>query len=328
MLRWGLLGAAGITDRALAPALRAAGHDLAVVGARSLERARAFAERHGVRAAVGSYDEVLAGDVDAVYVALPNDLHEPWSVAALRAGKHVLCEKPLALDAAGAARVAAAADEGGRLAMEAVMTRFHPRTRALLDLVHGAIGELRAVAAGFTFTMDRPADYRAARAQGGGALLDVGIYGVAMSRWLAGAEPDRVQALSSWWPGGADASTTALLGFGSGAVASVAASFEAAPAQFLQVVGTAGTLSVPQPFTAREGAVILRDGEPLGQWDANPYVEMVRAFGEAVSAGAAQAPLPITDAVASAVVLDRIAAAVSAPTPRAAPPGGPTGPGA
>ncbi len=313
MLRWGLLGAARITGKALVPAVRAAGDALTVVGARSLDRARAFAEQHQVTRAVGSYDDVLADpEVDAVYVALPNDLHEPWSVAALGAGKHVLCEKPLAVDAAGAARMAAAAQASGRLLMEAVMTRFHPRTQALVELVRGGgIGPLRAISTGFGFPLDRPQDYRLEAARGGGALLDVGLYGVSMSRWLAGAEPATVAAVARRWPSGVDSSTTALLGFPDGAAATVTASFESARVQYLEVVGARAALQVPVPFApaADMDAPILRDGEPIGSWRADPYTAMVRAFGAAVTGGAAQAPLPPGESVATAEVLDRVAAA-------------------
>lgn len=309
MMRWGILGPGGIANGALAPAMRAAGHDLAVVGSRSLTRAQAFAANHGVRRARGSYAEVLeARDVDAVYIALPNDGHEPWAVAALEAGKHVLCEKPLAPDAAAAGRMAAASAASGYLLMEAVMARFHPRTRALLDIVgDGGIGRLRTIWASFAFPMTDPANFRAAAAIGGGALLDVGVYGVSMSRWLAAEEPDTVRTLRRVWPTGVDATTIALLGFPSGATASVHASFETAQHQTLEVVGTEGTLRVPHPFTAGpdHDAEILRDAQVVGSWRANPYQEMVEAFA-AAAAGGRPSPLPVTDAVATATVLDAI----------------------
>jgi predicted dehydrogenase len=327
-VRWGLLGAAAITDRRLAPAFREAGHELAVVGARSLERARDFADRHGVGRAVEGYEEVLAADVDAVYVALPNDLHERWSVAALQAGRHVLCEKPLALDASGAQRVADASAAAGRVVMEAIMTRHAPRTIALLDLVHGGgVGRLVSTSATFAFDMVRPANYRSEAGRGGGALLDVGIYGVSMARWLHAEEPDSVEAVARWWPGGVDGTTVALLGFPAGGIATVTASFDSARAQSLEIIGTAGVLSVPRPFTAGaehgEEAVLLRDGEEVGRWRANPYVEMARAFAAAVESGAVVAPLPVADSVGSAAVLDRISAASR---PGAATPGAPTPP--
>jgi len=320
MLRWGLLGASRIADARVAAAMRAAGHDLAVVGARSLMRAQHFAARHGVRRARGSYEEVLeAADVDAVYIALPNDLHEPWAVAALGAGKHVLCEKPMAMDAAAAGRMAAASGAHGRLVMEALMTRFHPRTAALLELVRGGdVGEVRHISATFAFTMDRSEDYRARPEHGGGALLDVGVYGVALSRWLVSEEPNEWSTAQRLRPSAVDGATAALLGFPSGTTASVYASHVAAPAQRLTVLGSTGTLETPDAFTAGSDtdAVLLRDGREVGAWRADPYELMVRAFGDAVSAGAGTAPLPADDAVATATVLDRLAGAAPVPAAR------------
>lgn len=176
------------------------------MGSRSLPRARDFAANNGVRRAMGSYEGVItADDVDAVYVALPNDAHEQWTIAALEAGKHVLCEKPLSTDAASAGRMASAATANQRVLMEAVMTRFHPRTVALLELVHRAeLGSLRLVNATFASPMRRADDYRYHPQHGGGALLDVGIYGVAMTRWLVGEEPDEVHAVMRRWATGVD----------------------------------------------------------------------------------------------------------------------------
>ena len=309
MVRWGVLGTGTIASTAMAPAMRAAGHDLAVVGSRSLSRAQAFAASQGVRRARGSYAEVLeAPDVDAVYIALPNDLHEPWAIAALEAGKHVLCEKPLATDADAAARMAAAAARSGRLLMEAAMHRFHPRTAALLELVrNGTVGALRTLHAEFTFPMRDPGNYRARPEHGGGALLDVGIYGVSTVRWLVGEEPDVVRGVAKRWASGVDGTTTAVLGFPSGAVASVTASFDGAEHQALHVVGTDATLRIPLPFTAKDDtAVILRDDEVLGTWRADPYERMVTAFADAARSGL-PAPLPVDDAMATAAVLDWIA---------------------
>jgi len=318
LIRWGVLGAARIADSAVVPAIRAAGQEVAVIGSRSLERARAFAGRHSIAKAVGSYEDVVTDDaVDAVYVALPNDLHEPWATAALSAGRHVLCEKPLATDAAGARRMAAAATVSGALLMEAVMARFHPRTTALLDLVgSGELGAIRTVTASFGFRMDRPDDYRAHPEQGGGALLDVGVYGVSMSRWVAREEPANVRGLAGFLPTGADAWTSALLGFPSGAVAGVHASFLTAPYQLVEVVGSTTSVLVPEPFTAGRSrdAQLLVDGRaPIGPWRADPYEVMVRAFAAAAEAGVREAPLPASDAVATATVLDRIAAATRPP---------------
>ena len=317
MLRWGLLGASSITDRALAPAMRAAGHDLAVVGARDRGRAQAFAANHGVRRARGSYEEVVtAADVDAVYVALPNDLHERWAIAALEAGKHVLCEKPLGVDAAAAGRMAAASGAHGRVLLEAVMSGFHPRTRALLEMVHGGdLGEVHHISASFHFPVEDPTDYRAQREHGGGALLDVGCYGVATSRWIMGAEPVVVGASSRRWPSGVDAGTAALLRFPSGATAAVIASFDTTRHEVVEVVGSRQTARLPEEAFAASGgtdAPLLVGGRQVGTWRADPYRAMVEAFAAAVERPGSARTLPSPDdAVGTAVVLDAIAAAAA-----------------
>lgn len=292
--------------------MRACGHDLAVVGSKSLTRARTFAAAQGVRRARGSYGEVVtASDVDAVYVALSNDLHERWALAAFDAGKHVLCEKPLSLNAESATRMATAAARNGRLLMEAVMTRFHPRTSALLELVRGGgIGAVRLIHTAFTFPMRVADSYRARPDHGGGALLDVGPYSVATIRWLAAEEPDVVRAEQRRWATGVDGTVAALMGFPSGTLATLHVSFDGAEHQHLEVIGTEATLRVPRPFTAwrHEPATILRGTETLGEWRADPYERMIRAFADAV-AGGASVVLPVTDSVKTAHLLDWIRAA-------------------
>jgi predicted dehydrogenase len=291
--------------------MRACGHDLAVVGSRSLTRARAFAAAQGVRRARGSYEEVVtAGDVDAVYVALPNDLHEHWTMAALDAGKHVLCEKPLSIHAESATRMAACAARNDRVLMEAVMTRFHPRTHALLEMVRsGGVGAVRLIHAAFAFPMRAADNYRARPEHGGGALLDVGGYAAAVIRWLAGEEPNVVRAEQRCWATGVDGTIVALLGFSSGMLATLHASFDASEHQHLEIVGTEATLRVPRAFTAWRGepAVILRGAETLGTWRADPYERMVRAFADRISG--APCLLPLDDSVRTAHLLDWIRAA-------------------
>jgi D-xylose 1-dehydrogenase (NADP+, D-xylono-1,5-lactone-forming) len=311
MLRWGILGPGAVAGSAMAPAMRAVGDDLAVVGSRSLARARAFAANHGVRRARGAYDEVVAADdVDAVYVALPNDLHEEWTIAALEAGKHVLCERPLSTDAASAGRMAAASASYGRVLMEAHTTWFHPRTAAALELLRdGAVGEVRHIQAAYGYRLRDPESYRTRPENGGGALLDVGVHGVAAARWVAGGEPDGVRAVQRRWGTGVDGTTSALLTFPSGPVATVLASFDTVAHQVLEVVGTDGVLTLPDAFAPgrdREAA-LLRDGEVVGTWTADANEALLGAFAKAVEGGAVA--LPVDDAVATAEVLDRIRSA-------------------
>jgi D-xylose 1-dehydrogenase (NADP+, D-xylono-1,5-lactone-forming) len=312
MLRWGILGAGTIADQAMAPAMRDVGHDLAVVGSRSLTRAQAFAARHGVRRARGSYDEVLAArDVDAVYVAMHTAGHEEWAVAALDAGKHVLCEQPLSANAASAARISAAAVAAGCTVMEAGVARFHPRTNALLEMIDaGEIGQVRLVHAAISHRMRDLDDFRADQSLGGGALLDGGSRAVAMVRWVLGEEPDGVQGIARRWRTGVDGATTALLSFRSGAIATVSASFEGAAHESLEIVGTQGTLRTNLPFgaAALDEVSLERDGTSVGTWQADPYQRMLAAFAAAAKSGA-ETPLPVEDAVATASVLDAIRSA-------------------
>ena len=312
MLRWGILGAGLIASAAVAPAMREAGHDLAAVGSRSLTRAQGFASRHGVRRARGSYDDVLAArDVDAVYVALHPSAHEEWAIAALDAGKHVICERPLALDAGSAARIAAAAVANGCTVMEAQPARFHPRTAALLELVDGGdIGQVRLVTAVISSRMRDLDNFRAHPDQGGGALLAAGVEAVAACRWLVGEEPDGVQALSRRWRTGVDGATTGLLSFPSGAIATVATSFEGATHEVLELTGTYGAVRTHLPFSAGpdDEVALERNGVEIGSWRADPYQRMLTSFAAAVGAGR-DAPLPIEDAVATASVLDSLRSA-------------------
>ena len=312
MLRWGILGAGLIASAAAAPAMRESGHDLAAVGSRSLTRAQAFASRHGVRRARGSYDDVLAArDVDAVYVALHPAAHEEWAIAALDAGKHVICERPLAMDAGAAARIAAAAVATGCTVMEAQPAWFHPRTAALLELVDGGdIGQVRLVTAVTSSRMRDLDNFRANPDQGGGALLGGGVEAVAACRWLVGEEPDGVQAVARRWRTGVDGATTGLLSFPSGALATVAASFEGAAHEVLEVTGTYGAVRTELPFSAGpdDEVVLVRNGVEVGSWRADPYQRMLTAFAAAINAGA-DSPLPIEDAVATASVLDSLRSA-------------------
>ena len=234
------------------------------------------------------YAALLADpDIDAVYVPLPNSLHLPWTQRALAAGKHVLCEKPLAVNAAEAREMADAARSSGRLLMEAVMYRFQPRMRAFAAALAGA--EIRHVSAAFGFTIEAGDNYRLRADLGGGALLDVGCYVADVARWLLG-EPERVEAVVHG--GAVDMSCSALLGFPGGAQASLFASFDSAEHQELVVVCADRVERLHRPFTA--------DRDPADQ-----YRLMVEAFCETARAGG-EAPLPLEGTIANMRLLDRI----------------------
>jgi xylose dehydrogenase (NAD/NADP) len=291
-LRWGVLGAAWIADRALLPALREAeGSELLAIASRDPSRARELAVRHGIPRVHADYAALLGDpEVDAVYVPLPNSLHLPWTQRALAAGKHVLCEKPLALNATEAHEMADAARSAGRLLMEAGMYRFQPRMRALVASLAGA--EIRHLSAAFAFPIQAVDNYRLRPELGGGALLDVGFYVADVARWLLG-EPERVEAVIR--SDAVDMTCSALLGFAGGAQAALFASFESAEHQELVVVCADRVVRLEWPFTP----------QPDDQ-----YRLMVEAFCEAVRTGA-EPPLPLESTIANMRLLDRIRDAAS-----------------
>ena len=256
------------------------------MAARDPDRARDLAARHGVPRVHDDYAAVLADpDVDAVYVPLPNSLHLTWTQRALAAGKHVLCVKPLALDATEAREVAGSARASGRLLMEAAMYRFQPRMRALVASLAGA--DIRHVGASFGFPIAAMDNYRLRPELGGGALLDVGFYVADVARWLLG-DPDRVEAVVHG--GAVDMSCSALLRFPGGAHAALFASFESAEHQELVVVCTDRVERLERPFTP--------DGH-------DQYRLMVEAFCAAARTGA-ESPLPLESSIATLALLDRI----------------------
>jgi xylose dehydrogenase (NAD/NADP) len=289
VLRWGVLGAASIADQALLPALRASRNgELLAIASRDRERATALAARHGVARVYGTYDELLEdAEVDAVYVPLPNHLHREWALRALAAGKHVLCEKPLAMNSAEATEMAAAARAAGRLLMEAAMYRFQPRMVELAEVLRGHVRYLHA---SFAFPIDAPDNYRMRPEMGGGALLDIGFYVVDLARWLLG-EPDRVAAVRR--QDRVDMSWTVALGFPDGRQASLFASFETPEYQDLVAVTAERLVRIDRPFFG-----------PLGDPD-DPYRLMAEAFADAALSGAL-APLSLENSIATASVLDRV----------------------
>jgi predicted dehydrogenase len=294
-LRWGVLGAAGIADQALLPALRASRNgQLLAIASRDRERAAALAARHGVARVHASYDDLLQdAEVDAVYVPLPNNLHRDWTLRALAAGKHVLCEKPLALNSGEATEMAAAARAAGRLLMEAAMYRFQPR---MVRLAEALRGNVRYLHASFAFAIDAPDNYRMRPEMGGGALLDIGFYVADLARWLLG-EPERVAAVRHQER--VDMSWSVALGFPDGRQASLFASFETPEYQELvAVTDKRDVVRVERPFFG-----------PLGDPD-DPYRLMAEAFADAALTGA-PAPLPLENSIATATVLDRIRQAAS-----------------
>jgi D-xylose 1-dehydrogenase (NADP+, D-xylono-1,5-lactone-forming) len=248
-VRWGVLSTALITEKVLAGARQSEEVDVVAVGSRDAATARAFADRHGIPRAHGSYDDLLADpDVEAVYVPLPNSLHHPWTLAALRAGKHVLCEKPYSRRPAEVSEAFALARETGLVLTEAFMWRYNPQTRAVAAMVaDGTIGTLRLVVASFSWPCPLDGDIRTRPDLDGGSLMDVGCYCVSAARLLAG-EPVSVAAHAVTGPHGVDAHLTATMEFAGGVLAHVDSAFHVPDRSHLEVVGTEGALRVADPW--------------------------------------------------------------------------------
>jgi len=270
------------------PAIQASRNGRVVaLATRRVDAAATMAREHSIRRVYDAYERVVVDPyVDGVYLALVNGLHREWSERALRAGKHVLCEKPLALNADEAASMASTATRQKRLLMEAFMYRFHPRVRGFHDALRGP----RFVHSAFGFWMSEPGNYRARPELGGGALLDVGSYCVNAALWLLG-EPETVVA-NAHVEAGLDLTVSAALGFGGGRSATVWGSFESGERQLLVVVDETGPKVLQQPFTA------WRDPD-------DPYQLMVEAFAAAALTGSAP-PLLLEDSVDGLRVLDAI----------------------
>lgn len=319
-LRWGILSTAKIAREKVIPGIAGAERcEIVAIASRDVDRARSVAAAAGIPTVHGSY-EALLGDptVDAVYIPLPNHLHAEWAMAAARAGKHVLCEKPLAMTAADAERMIEVAEAEGVRLMEAFMYRLHPSWVAVRELVaSGRIGRLVAVQSWFSYYNDDPANIRNVLDYGGGALYDIGCYSVNLSRMLFGAEPERVSAaIERDEASGVDVVTSAILEF-DGGIASFTCSTRAEDDQRVDVYGTTGRISVGIPFnippdrpthvylTAGGEPPVAPDTETLTFETADPYTVEAERFAAAILDDL-PTPVPPADAVANLRVIERI----------------------
>jgi predicted dehydrogenase len=319
-LRWGVLSTARIGREKVIPGIgRSDLGRVVAIASRDLERARHVADGAGIPTVHGSYEALLADpEVDAVYIPLPNHLHAEWTIAAARAGKHVLCEKPLATSVADAERMVEVCEAEGVRLMEAFMYRLHPSWVAVRDLVaSGRIGRLVAVQSWFSYYNDDVANIRNIREYGGGALFDIGCYSVNLSRMLFGGEPTRVEASVLRDPGsGVDVLTSALLEFGDG-VATFTCSTRAEDDQRVDIYGTKGRISVGIPFNIppdRPTRVYVSAGgdppvdpatEVITFEAADPYAVEADRFAAAVLDGR-PTPVPPADSIANLRVIERI----------------------
>jgi xylose dehydrogenase (NAD/NADP) len=276
-VRWGVVSTARINRKLLPGAREADGVEVVAVGSRDPERGKAFAAEFGIERVHGSYEGLLADpDVDAVYIPLPNSLHVTWTVRALEAGKHVLCEKPLSRRAADVEAAFDGADRAGRVLMEAFMWRYHPQTEVLERLAR-EIAPLRVVRAAFGFPLpvDDPNNVRWLADLEGGALMDVGCYCVSALRLLCGGEPERIAGQAVNAPSGVDVRFTGLLQFPSGVLGTFDCGFDVPRRSALEVVGEGGTIVSHDPwhgvspritFTTPDG-----DTEEVPVTAADPY---------------------------------------------------------
>lgn len=295
-VRWGLLGTARI-NRRLVPAIRATRRSvLAAVASRNRARAEAYASEWQVPTAHGSYDALLRDPaVDAIYIPLPNALHVEWTLRALDAGKHVLCEKPLALSPHDVDRIAAMARAHGRVVAEALMYRHEPLFAQMAELVRNdAIGEVRVINTGFTFEQSGEGDIRLNPALGGGSLWDVGCYPVSAAIGLLDQTPVEAFGWATRSGAGVDQAFSGLLRFATGAVATIHSSFRAAYHTWFDVHGAGGSMRIAHPFRPelREEIIVVRgdqvetvpvDGSSL------LFVRQVEDFVAAVLDGRPQA---------------------------------------
>jgi D-xylose 1-dehydrogenase (NADP+, D-xylono-1,5-lactone-forming) len=262
-VRFGILSTARINELVLAGARRSDDVEVIAVASRSQERATEYARANGIERAYGSYEELLQdGDVEAIYISLPNRLHVEWSARALAAGKHVLCEKPLARLRAEAERAFDAADRANRILAEAFMYRHHPQTLRVKELVEGgAIGRMCLIRAAFSFTIAQPDDARLLETMEGGSLMDVGCYCVNLARFLAG-EPTRVQAEQIVNEDGVDLRFSGTMRFAGEVLAQFDSGLDIPERMLLEIVGTTGTIDVRDPWHDLEPLIEIRtDGD-------------------------------------------------------------------
>jgi predicted dehydrogenase len=285
-VRFGVISTAKIGVTKVIPAMQKSQHcRIEAIASRDLADARAAAEALGIPKIYGSYAELLADpDIEAVYNPLPNHLHVPISIEAAAAGKHVLCEKPIALTAAEAEKLIEARERTGVLIQEAFMVRCHPQWRRARELVRaGRIGELRAVQGSFSYMNRDPANVRNQAAIGGGGLYDIGVYPIVTARFLFGAEPTRVAAQIERDPDfRTDRLTSALLAFPTGQALFVC-STQLVPYQRMQILGTEGRIEVEIPFNAppdQPCRIFVDDGSQLGDASAQTETfEVIDQYG-------------------------------------------------
>ena len=320
-VRWGVLSTANIGLKKVIPAMQqAASCDVVAIASRCFESAQAAAAPLGIQRAYGSYEELLADDdIDAVYNPLPNHLHVPWSIKALEAGKHVLCEKPIGLTAAEGQQLVNAGKQHPHLKlMEAFMYRHHPQWQfAKRAVVQGRIGDLQTIQSVFSYFNDDADNIRNQADIGGGALMDIGCYNISLSRFLCDAEPLRVVGTIETDPKFAtDKKATAILQFDHGVTSSFVCSTQMVPYQRVNIFGTNGRIEIEIPFNAPPEAACktwlqTEEGIELVEHQVSDQYAIQGELMSQAILNNTPVPTPIQDAVANMRVIEAVKASVS-----------------
>ncbi len=317
--RWGVLGVAKIAVQKVIPAMQRSGEtEVTAIASRDLAKARETAAQLGIAKAYGSYEELLAdGEIDAIYNPLPNHLHVPWSIQAAAAGKHVLCEKPIGLNAEECRQLIAARDRHGVQIGEAFMARTHPQWLRARELASsGAIGELRSIGAFFSYFNRDPKNIRNKQEWGGGGLMDIGCYPITLSRMIFGGEPRRVIGLIERDPEmGIDRLTSAMLDYATGQCV-FTCSTQMVPYQRVQILGTKGRVEIEIPFNAPPDAacrLFVDNGSSLTgagiAIETMPVCDQYTVQGDLFSKairGEGAVPVPLEDALNNMAVIEAI----------------------
>jgi predicted dehydrogenase len=314
-VRWGVLSTAKIGTQKVLPAMQQGQYcEIAAIASRDLAKAQADAARLGIPKAYGSYEELLADpEIEAVYNPMPNHLHVPWSIKAIEAGKHVLCEKPIGLSAAEAQELLDAARQHPQIkVMEAFMYRHHPqwlRAKQIVDA--GGIGELRTVHSFFSYFNDDPGNIRNMADIGGGGLMDIGCYNISVSRFIFGAEPQRVLGIVEYDPNfHTDRLASGILDFGRG-TATFTCSTQLTSYQRVNIYGTTGRVEIEIPFNAPADRPCRMWHQRGGEIEeivletADQYTLQGDLFSQAVL-NDTPVPTPLEDAIGNMRVIDAV----------------------
>ena len=308
-VRWGILGTAKIALTKVIPAMqRSPWCEIAAIASRDLSKAKAAAAELNIPSAYGSYEAMIDDNsIEAIYNPLPNHLHVPWTMKAAEAGKHVLCEKPIALNATEARTLLDVRDRTGVRIQEAFMVRTHPQWLETRRLIHsGRIGSLRSITGFFSYFNPGPANIRNQLELGGGALMDIGCYPITISRFIYEAEPRRVLGFIERDATGTDTMTSAVLDFPNGH-STFTCSTRLAPYQRMIFIGTEGRIEVLIPFNAPNDRPtrILLDDESIEFPTCDQYEIQGSLFSRAIRENGEQ-PIPLEDAINNMAVIDAV----------------------